>query len=217
MKSSTSRPSSRKYSAKVRPVRRDAQARAGRLVHLAEGHDRLGDDARLGHLVQEVVALAGTLADAGEDGVAAVLLGDVADQLLDDDRLADAGAAEDADLAALGERRDQVDDLEARLEDLGRGGQLLELRAPRGGSGSASRVSTGPFSSMGWPSTLNTRPERLRRRPGTVIGPPVSMRIGAARQAVGRGHGHGAHPVVAEVLLDLAHERRRLRAGSRPR
>ena len=104
----------------------DAQARAGRLVHLAEGHDGLGDDARLGHLVEQVVALARALADAGEHGVAAVLLGDVADQLLDDDRLAHAGAAEDADLAALGERRDQVDDLEARLEDLGRGGLLLE-------------------------------------------------------------------------------------------
>ena len=53
---------------------------------------------------QQVVALAGALADAGEDRVAAVLRGDVADQLLDDDRLAHAGAAEDARLAALGER-----------------------------------------------------------------------------------------------------------------
>jgi hypothetical protein len=51
------------------------------------------------------------LADAGEHGVAGVLLGDVADQLLDDDRLADAGAAEDADLAALGEGADQVETL----------------------------------------------------------------------------------------------------------
>ena len=31
--------------------------------------------------------------------------------------------------------------------------------------------------------------------------------VDAAREAVGRGHGHGAHPVVAEVLLDLADER----------
>src|SRR4029453_5845942 len=30
---------------------------------------------------------------------------------------------------------------------------------------------------------------------------------GAAGEAVGRGHCHGAHPVVAEVLLDLAGER----------
>ena len=32
-------------------------------------------------------------------------------------------------------------------------------------------------------------------------------RLGAACQAVGGGHRHGAHPVVAEVLLDLADER----------
>jgi hypothetical protein len=39
-------------------------------------------DARLDHLVIEVVALAGALADAGEHRVAAVRLGDVVDQLL---------------------------------------------------------------------------------------------------------------------------------------
>ena len=76
--------------------------------------------------MEQVVALAGALADAGEHGVAAVLLGDVADELLDDDGLAHAGAAEDADLAALGEGADQVDDLDARLEHLGRGGLVLE-------------------------------------------------------------------------------------------
>ncbi|MEJ7730242.1 MAG: hypothetical protein WKG00_13615 [Polyangiaceae bacterium] len=45
--------------------------------------------------------LAGALADAGEDRHAAVRLGDVVDELHDDDRLAHAGAAEEADLAAL--------------------------------------------------------------------------------------------------------------------
>ena len=106
MKSSTSRPSSsRKYSAIVSAGQGDAQARAGRLVHLAEDHARscrCTPDSL--HLEPEVVALAGALAHAGEDGVAAVLGGDVADQLLDDDRLADAGAAEQADLAAARER-----------------------------------------------------------------------------------------------------------------
>src|SRR6185295_14175089 len=106
----------------------DSLAGAGRLVHLAEDEGRLLDHARLGHLVDEVVALAGALADAGEDRHARVLLGDVPDQLLDDDGLADAGAAEDADLAALLERADQVDDLEAGLEDLDLGGLVLEGR-----------------------------------------------------------------------------------------
>ena len=91
----------------------DAGAGSRRLVHLAE-HQRdlgafgrrvavlvLGDDARVEELVVEVVALAGALADAGEHRHAAVALGDVVDQLLDQHGLADAGAAEQADLAAL--------------------------------------------------------------------------------------------------------------------
>ncbi len=109
----------------------DAQPRAGRLVHLAEHHHRLGDDARLGHLEIEVVALARALAHAGEHREAAVLGGDVADQLLDEDRLADAGAAEEADLAALGVGREQVHDLDAGLEDLGLGLLVLELGRTR--------------------------------------------------------------------------------------
>ncbi len=44
-------------------------------------------------------------------------LGDVVDQLLNEHGLADASAAEQADLAALAVRREQVDDLDARLED----------------------------------------------------------------------------------------------------
>ena len=85
----------------------DAGAGAGRLVHLAVDQHALAlrevvlvDDARLHHLVAEVVALAGALADAGEHREAAVLLGDVVDELHDEHGLADAGAAEEADLAA---------------------------------------------------------------------------------------------------------------------
>ena len=76
------------------------------------------DDAGLDHFVVKIVALAGALADAGEHGVAAVGLGDVVDEFHDDDGLADAGAAERADLAALGEGADEVDDLDAGLENL---------------------------------------------------------------------------------------------------
>ena len=56
------------------------------------------------HFQPEVVAFAGAFADAGEDGVAAVLLGDAGDQFLDDDGLAQARTAEQAGLAAADER-----------------------------------------------------------------------------------------------------------------
>ena len=114
---------------------RDAQTRAGRLVHLAvderdlrRAQVLLVDDAGLRHFVVEVVAFARALADAGEHRDAAVQLGDVVDQLHDDDGLADAGAAERADLAALEERADQIDDLDAGREHLRRRRLIDERR-----------------------------------------------------------------------------------------
>src|SRR5690606_31548596 len=79
----------------------DARAGARHFVHLAEHERRLFKHARVFHFVIEVVAFAHAFADAGEYRVAAVLRRDVADKLLDEHGLAHAGAAEEADLAAL--------------------------------------------------------------------------------------------------------------------
>ena len=94
----------------------DAPARAGRLVHLAEDQHRPSEDAGAPHFEQHLVALARALADAGEHRDAAVGLDHGADQLHDQDGLADAGAAEHPGLAATGQRRQQVDDLDPGLE-----------------------------------------------------------------------------------------------------
>ncbi len=83
------------------------------------------DDAALNHLTEKVVALTGTFADAGEDGEAVVTFSDVVYKLLNKDSLADACAAEETDLTALGVRLDKVDNLDACEEDLALGGQLL--------------------------------------------------------------------------------------------
>ena len=118
---------------------RDAGAGARRLVHLAVDQGALGAfgravllgvhvDVGLDHLVIEVVAFAGALADAGQHRIAAVGLGDVVDQLLHGHGLADAGAAEQADLAALGVGAEQVDDLDAGDQDFRRGRLLGEGR-----------------------------------------------------------------------------------------
>ena len=134
----------------------DAQARAGRLVHLAEDQRRLGllpvlgiDDAGLLHLQPQVVALAGALAHAGEHREAAVLQGDVVDQLHDDDGLADAGAAEQADLAALQVGLQQVDHLDAGLEHLQVRRSARRRRARGGGWDSVLSVWIGPILSTG--------------------------------------------------------------------
>src|SRR5690606_34158954 len=84
------------------------------------------DDAALLELEPEVVPFARPLADTGKDRHAAVLHRDVVDELLDDDRLADAGAAEQPDLAALQVRLEQVDDLDAGLEHAQLGRLILE-------------------------------------------------------------------------------------------
>ncbi len=191
------------------PGQADAQSRARRLVHLPVDERDLVDHARLGHLEPEVVALACPLADAGEDGHAAVLQRDVVDELLDEDGLADSGAAEESDLAALHERRDQVDDLDPRLEGLDLRGEVAESRriavdrpaldAVRNRPGLVDRIS-------------DHVPEASERRAADGDGDRAA-RVhagGAAGQAVGRVHRDRADAVVAEVLLHLRDERARL-------
>ena len=101
----------------------DTQSRAGRLRHLSV-HQRGArlrhvihvDDTRLLELEPEVVAFAGALSNTAEHGDSAVLGRDVVDELHDDDGLADAGAAEQTDLAALQIGFEQIDDLDSGLE-----------------------------------------------------------------------------------------------------
>ena len=85
------------------------------------------------HFEPEIGSFAGSFADAGEDGIAAVLLGDAGDEFLNDDGLAEARPAEQAGLAAAEERGEQVDDLDAGFEDFGLWGEVDEFRAVRGG------------------------------------------------------------------------------------
>ena len=160
-------------------------------------------DLGLLHFEPEVVPLAGPLADPGEHGVAAVDLGDAGDQLGEDHRLAQPGAAEEADLAAADERGEQVDDLDARLEHLGLGREVVERGRVAVDRPALRRVRPAPRPSIGSPSRLKTRPS-VSLPTGTVTGPPVSTTVHPADQAVGRAQGHAADAVAAEVLLDLA-------------
>ena len=109
----------------------DARARAGRLVHLAVDQRafrargravvllRIFVHARFDHLVIEVVAFARALADAGKHRIAAMRLRDIIDEFHNNDCLADAGTAKEADLAAARVGREQIDDLDAGNENCG--------------------------------------------------------------------------------------------------
>src|SRR5581483_1897658 len=106
-----------------------APASAGRLVHLPEHESRAVDHARGSHVEPEVVPFARTLADPGEDGETLVVLERRPDEFHEEDRLADAGAAEEPGLPAARERREEVDDLDPRREDLARVAAPVERRA----------------------------------------------------------------------------------------
>ena len=97
-----------------------AQTHAGRLVHLPKDHRQLVEHVRFLHLMIKVSAFTRALANAGENRQAIMLRGDRIDQFLNRHGLADAGATEDAGLAALGHRRDQINHFHARLKDLDR-------------------------------------------------------------------------------------------------
>jgi hypothetical protein len=98
-----------------------------------------------------------------------VVLGDGVDEFLNENGLAHAGAAEEADLAAARIRRKQVDDLDAGDENLGFRRLFGEGRRFR-----VDRAASGPASSTGSPMTLMMRPS-VPRPTGTEIGAPVSL------------------------------------------
>ena len=93
----------------------------GRLVHLAKDQRGLFQHPAFAHLGPQVVALAGALSHAGKDGIAAMLGGYIGDQLLDKHCFAYARAAKKADFTALGVGGQQVNDLDAGLQDLHHG------------------------------------------------------------------------------------------------
>ena len=175
----------------------------GGLVHLTKDQRGPIEDSGLLHVAVEVATLAGALPDPGEDRVAAVLLGDVADHLVDDHRLAHTRAAEEADLGPLGEGADQVDDLEPGLQDLlahvllADGGRLavdgVSLRIGRrhGVDGIADDVE-------------HPAQGRLAHRDGDRLA--GAHHLVAAAQPVRRVHGDGADHAVAQILLDLQHQ-----------
>jgi len=137
----------------------------------------------------------------GEHRQSAVLLGDVVDELEHVDGLADPGAAEQAHLAALGERHQQIDDLDAGDQQVLPAGLLFERRRRP----MDRQVFLGlhrPLIVLGMPQHVHDAPERAftdRDRDRRTGG----LHRQAALQAFRGAHGDGAHHPVAELLLHL--------------
>src|SRR5262249_38895347 len=151
-----------------------------------------------------VVALAGTLADAGENRVSAMGLGDVVDQLLNQHGLADAGAAEQADLAALGVGREQVDDLDAGDENFALGG-LFDVFGRR-------LMDAAHLRSLDWAGFIDGLADDVHDAPERTVAnrhrdrPAGISDFLAANQTFRGVHRDGAHGGLTEMLRDLEHE-----------
>ena len=185
---------------------RDAQAGAGRLVHLAVDERDLVEHARLLHLEVEVVALAGALADAGEDRDAACAFATLWISSMIVTVLPTPAPPKRPTLPPLmyGAIRSMTlipvsktstDGFRSRKAG---GSRWIDHRSTPGIAG---------FSSTGWPITFQMRPsvgiaDGNRDRAAGVDD------VGTARETVGGVHRDRAHAVVAEVLLHLRDERR---------
>ena len=146
----------------------------------------------------EVVAFAGALAHAREHRVAAVRLGDVIDEFLNEHGLAHAGAAEQAHLAALRVRSEQVHDLDA-------GDQHLDFRRLldecRGRSVNGAALAGLHRASLvdGLADHVDDAPERLvaHRHGDSQAGVHDFL---AAHETFGRVHRDGADRAFAKML-----------------
>ena len=103
------------------------------------------------------------------------------------------------DLAALGERHQQIDDLDAGDQKI-LAARLFVVGRGRSVDRQVFVVLHRPLSSCGLPSTSMMRPS-VPAPTGTVIPLPVPVHGEAAAQTLGRAHRDGAHDAVAELLL----------------
>ena len=190
----------------------DAETGSGRLVHLAEHHARLIDNAAAGvadlgflHFEPEVGAFAGPLADAGEH--ASNRRGREAMRAMSSVRMTVLPRPAPPNRPALPPRTNGVS-RSITLMPVSNSSVLVERSRSSGGSrwiGQYSSASTGPRPSTGSPVMLNTRPS-VALPTGTFTGLAGVEAVLAADQAVGAAEGDAADAAAAEVLLHFAGE-----------
>merc|ERR1719474_1855641 len=180
------------------------------LVHLSVHQGDLGglvlqrDDTTLNHLVVQIVALPGPLADTGEHGETTVSLGNVVDQLHDKHSLADTGAAEETDLTSLAVRGEQVDDLDTSDKDLLLDRHLVEV-------GSLSVDGLALVSGDGAPLVDRVSDHVDDAAKGLLThgdgdGKTLILDNVASDETLGTVHGNGPDGVLSKVLGDLKNE-----------
>ncbi|MPM14022.1 hypothetical protein SDC9_60382 [bioreactor metagenome] len=191
---------------------RHAQTVSWGLIHLTVNHGNLGlaqvllvHNASVGHFVIEVVAFTGTLTHTSEHRQTAVGLGDVVDELHHVHGLAHAGTTEQTHLAALGERRDQVDHLDAGFQQFLRGRQFVVCRSLAvDGSGEA-LIHRTTFVDGVAQHVHDAAQRRLADWHGDRVAGVGHHQT--ALEAVGRTQSNGTHDAVTQQLLDFQNQR----------
>src|SRR5258706_8845443 len=181
----------------------DAGARSGRLIHLTVDQRGFVDNARLFHFEPKIVAFTSTFANAAEDRITAVFLGDVVDQLHQNNRFADAGTAEQADFTAARIGGEQIDDFYAGLKRLNLGFLIDEFwRRP---------VNWRKLLRIDWSTFIHRLADHVydpsesslaHRHADTRAG---IHNIHAAHQTFSGIHGDAAHAVLTQVLRHFDH------------
>ena len=211
MKSSTSCfCTSRKYSAIVRADRATRRRVPGGSSIWPKTRAVLSKTPASSISCDEVVALTGALADTGEHRHTTVVLRDALDHLLDEDGLADARTTEEADLSAQHVRGEEVDDLDAGLEQLG-----LRLELVEGRGLAVDRPALGDLDLLAGLGVEHLADDVEDLALGDVAdghrdGGAGVAHLLAADEAVGRLERDRADEVVAEVLGDLERDLGRL-------
>jgi hypothetical protein len=101
---------------------------ARQLVHLPEHHDHVGQHSRRLHLAVQLLAFAAALPDAAEQADPMVAGDHVVNHFGQQNGFADAGATEQAGLAAALQGHEHIDRFDPRCKDFGLGGALGQGR-----------------------------------------------------------------------------------------
>ena len=133
-----------------------------------------------------------------------MLLGDVVDQLHHVHGLAHTGATEQTDLAALGERADQVDNLDAGFEQFHGRGQFVELRCGLVNCAQLVARNRTRFVDRATQHVHDATQRTLTNRDRNRCTGAGNRH--ATTQAVGRTEGNRARHAITEKLLDLEGE-----------
>jgi len=149
----------------------------------------------------QIATLTSTLADTGENGVTTVGLGDVVDQLLNEDGFADTSTTEKTNLSTTGVRSEKIHDLDTSNQNLGRGGLISERRGVSVNgqelvSLDRSSLINGVTSDV-QDTTESSRADRNGNRSTSV------RSLGATNETLSTVHSNATNDILAQVLSDL--------------